>query len=178
MKRFILFLVFACLFSLNVKAGIYHGIDIDNVFEKSDWSNKEKIKEVIDDYALLLQYQKEYDSCLNSVDADISCYDAVAVKILTTLYFKSNSQLEVFDQYNLYSMSDDNLEIYKKYKEGLKNAFMVLECRNKIQGGGGEECFFSVDSGVKKHLSLYIKGLLDASSRCFLEFYPMLKDYK
>ena len=30
MKRFILFLVFACLFSLNVKAGIYHGIDIDN----------------------------------------------------------------------------------------------------------------------------------------------------
>ena len=59
MKRFILFLVFACLFSLNVKAGIYHGIDIDNVFEKSDWSNKEKIKEVIDDYALLLQWNSQ-----------------------------------------------------------------------------------------------------------------------
>lgn len=40
-------------FYANARAELYHGIDIDAVYESSDWSSKEKIKELIDDYIFI-----------------------------------------------------------------------------------------------------------------------------
>ena len=57
MKKFILILGLCLAFSVNVRAELYHGIDIDEIYNSSDWSSKDKIKELIDDYTLLLQYQ-------------------------------------------------------------------------------------------------------------------------
>ena len=43
----------------NVQAKLYHGIDIDDIYAKSDWNSKDEIKDIIDDYSLLLQYNSE-----------------------------------------------------------------------------------------------------------------------
>ena len=60
MKKFILILaVFLGCTINNVQAKLYHGIDIDDVFAKSDWNSKDEIKDIIDDYSLLLQYNSE-----------------------------------------------------------------------------------------------------------------------
>ena len=50
MKRFMFIFTLTLLFSFNVCAETYHGIDIDKVYSQSDWSSKDKIKEIIDDY--------------------------------------------------------------------------------------------------------------------------------
>ena len=58
MKRFVFIFTLTMLFSLNVCAETYHGIDIDKVYSQSDWSSKDKIKEIIDDYKLLRHINK------------------------------------------------------------------------------------------------------------------------
>ena len=71
MKKFILILTFClwCLIS-NVQAKLYHGIDIDDIFAKSDWNSKDEIKGIIDDYTLLLQYNSELSQCADSHKSD------------------------------------------------------------------------------------------------------------
>ena len=61
MKKFIFVLGLCFMFNANAQAELYHGIDIDEVYNSSDWSSKDKIKELIDDYTLLLQYQEEFE---------------------------------------------------------------------------------------------------------------------
>ena len=68
MKRFVFIFAITMLCSLNVYAEIYHGIDIDKVYSQSDWSSKDKIKEIIDDYKLLLTYQKDFNDCSTQKD--------------------------------------------------------------------------------------------------------------
>ena len=52
MRKYIIIIgVFLALVA-NARAELYHGIDIDAVYNSSDWSSKEKIKEIIDDYTL------------------------------------------------------------------------------------------------------------------------------
>ena len=64
MKKFIVILGIFFLFGARyVRAELYHGIDIDAVYNSSDWSSKEKIKEIIDDYTLLLEYQNTLTLC-------------------------------------------------------------------------------------------------------------------
>lgn len=50
LKKFILILIL-CLWCLinNVQAKLYHGIDIDDIYTKSDWNSKDEIKDIIDD---------------------------------------------------------------------------------------------------------------------------------
>ena len=50
MKKVALIFAITLLLSFNVHAETYYGIDIDKVYSQSDWSSKDKIKEIIDDY--------------------------------------------------------------------------------------------------------------------------------
>ena len=86
MKRFMFIFTLTMLFSFNVCAETYHGIDIDKVYSQSDWSSKDKIKDIIDDYKLLVTYQKDFNDCSTQKDGIFFCYDNVAEKILKNLY--------------------------------------------------------------------------------------------
>ena len=63
MRNGVFIFTLTMLFSLNVHAETYHGINIDKVYLQSDWSSKDKIKEIIDDYSLLLTFQKDFNDC-------------------------------------------------------------------------------------------------------------------
>lgn len=79
MKNLIFILSLIFIFTSDVYAEIYHGIDIDSVYENGDWSSKNYIKSIIDDNTLLLQYEQELKNCSytqNSMD----CYDSIAEK--------------------------------------------------------------------------------------------------
>ena len=72
MRKGVLVFALTMLFSFNVYAETYHGIDIDKVYSQSDWSNKDKIKEIVDDYLLLLQFKKDLNQCQGN-DHPIEC---------------------------------------------------------------------------------------------------------
>ena len=82
MKKLLWIVSALIILNTSVKAEIYHGIDIDMVYESSDWNSKEDIKKIIDDYTLLLQYQKELDNCPIELSEILECYDRVAKKII------------------------------------------------------------------------------------------------
>ena len=85
MKMVAFAFVVTFFFSLNVNAELYHGIDIDEVLAQSDWSSKDKIKEIIDDYSLLLQYKNELKQCTSS-DSQLNCMDELTQNIMTVSY--------------------------------------------------------------------------------------------
>ena len=120
MKKFVLILSLFMFLGASAKAEVYHGIDIDAIYKSSDWNNKEEIKELIDDYTLLLQYQKELDNC-----ADFDCLDSISEKIMQRFY-----------SHNL----DDNLTNYHNYVKSTFAAYGVLYCLNKYNIPSGTMC--------------------------------------
>ena len=161
MKKF--FLIFGLVLSLstNVQAEVYHGIDIDAIYESSDWSSKEKIKEIIDDYTLLLQYQKELDNCPIELPDVLGCYDKVAEKIVT----------------NLYIYPKNNVEQYKQLKKALSDAYGLKNCRNKYAWPSGNICVIDSDSDLADSLHKYIQDLLNFSKEQMFK-YSFLEEYK
>ena len=162
MKKFILILGLCLAFSVNVRAELYHGIDIDEIYNSSDWDSKESIKEIIDDYTLLLQYQAELDSCPIELPDVLECYDKVAEKIVT----------------NLYVHPETNLEKYKQFKIALADAFGTKNCRNKYAWPSGHMCELDILSDMSDILKKYITDLLSFSSEQMSTYSPILKEYK
>ena len=99
MKKVALIFTLTLLFSFNVYAEIYHGIDIDKVYDQSDWSSKDKIKELIDDYSLLLTYQEEFNACPKQYNKIFSCYDKITEKILRNLYVYPNNTIKTYQEF-------------------------------------------------------------------------------
>ena len=145
----------------NARAELYHGIDIDAVYESSDWSSKEKIKEMIDDYTLLLQYQEELNNCPIELPEVLGCYDKVAGKIVT----------------NLYVYPESNTEQYRKLKEALSDAYGLKNCRNKYAWPRGNICEIDSDSELADSLKKYIQDLIDFSKEKMFTYSPILKEY-
>jgi len=162
MKKFALISAFICLLTTNATAELYHGIDIDAVYESSDWNSKGSIKEIIDDYTLLLQYQEEFDSCPIELPEVLECYDKVAEKILTTLY--------VYPEYNV--------KEYKQLKEALSNAYGLKNCRNKYAWPSGHMCEIDSDSELSDALKTYIQDLINFCKEKMFEYSSILEDYK
>ena len=163
MKKFILILGFCLAFSVNVRAELYHGIDIDEIYNSSDWSSKDKIKELIDDYTLLLQYQEEFNNCPDVLPDVLECYDKVAEKIVT----------------NLYVYPETNIEKYKQFKIALADAFGIKNCRNKYAWPSGHMCEIDSDSELADALKKYIQDLIDKCKNEMKFYYPhIIKNYK
>lgn len=60
MKKIFAILCTIMLIQNTAYAKTYHNIDIDYIYKTNDLESKAKIKEIIDDYTLLLQYQAEF----------------------------------------------------------------------------------------------------------------------
>ena len=60
------------LLSFKVNAQILHGINIDEIYNKSDWNSKGEIVAIVEDYGLMLNYQKNLENCFTSTQK-ISC---------------------------------------------------------------------------------------------------------
>ncbi|MBR1948701.1 MAG: hypothetical protein IKA30_02785 [Alphaproteobacteria bacterium] len=162
MKIFTLMLgVFLSLIT-NVQANIYHGIDIDKIYEISDWNSKDDIKKLIDDYTLLLQYQKELNNCPIELPDVLDCYDKTAEKIITTLFVQT----------------EYNLEIYKNFKKALSEFYGLKNCRNKYAWPSGQMCNIDKMSDVSNMLKKHIQDLIDFSKEKMFEYSPILEDYK
>ena len=162
MRKGVLVFALTMLFSFNVYAEIYHGIDIDKVYSQSDWSSKDKIKEIIDDYKLLVIYQKELDDCSVHKDKIFFCYDNVAEKILK----------------NLYVYPENNINVYQQFKQKLTDAYSIQSCLNKYEWPSGNLCEVNSRQEILKVLHSYILGLINSSKEKMLSYLPELKNYK
>ena len=162
MKKVALIFAITLLLSFNVHAETYYGIDIDKVYSQSDWSSKDKIKEIIDDYKLLLAYQKELNDCSPQNDEIFFCYDNVAEKILK----------------NLYVYPENNIKVYQQFKQTLTDAYSIQSCLNKYDWPSGNLCEVNSRPEILKVLHSYIQGLINSSKEKMLSYLPELKNYK
>ena len=163
MKKFAVILGVLLLFGAkNAQAEMYHGIDIDAVYNSSDWSSKKDIKQLIDDYTVLLEYEKEFKSCPDVLPDVLDCYDKVAEKIVTNLYVHPKT----------------NLEKYKQFKIALADAYGLKNCRNKYAWPSGHMCENNSDSNLAYSLKQYIQDLIDFSKEKMFTYSPILKEYK
>ena len=163
MRMFALILGLILSLNSNAIAEVYHGIDIDAVYNSSDWDSKESIREIIDDYTLLLQYQEELDNCPIELPEVLDCYDKVAEKIVT----------------NLYVYPEHNVEQYKQLKEALSDAYGLKNCRNKYAWPSGHICDIDSDSELSDALKKYIQDLIDKCKNEMKFYYPhIIENYK
>ena len=161
MKKIVLIIGIFLTLSSNIKAEVYHGIDIDQVYNSSDWNSKEEIKNLIDDYTLLLQYQDEFNNCPDLLPDNLKCYDKIAEKIVTNLY--------VYPEYNV--------KQYKQLKKALSDAYGMKNCRNKHTWPSGNLCEIDRMSDMSYALKKYIQDLLDFSKEKII-LYSIFDDYK
>ena len=162
MKKILFILGMAILTQNTAYSKTYHNIDIDYIYKTNEWDSKAKMKKIIDDYTLLLQYQTEFDNCPELLPDLFPCYDKIAEKILT----------------NLYVYPDENLKYYRLYKQALSEAYGMLHCRNKYGWPAGNICEVKRMDDMSEQLKNYIQSLLNENKENMLEFYPMLNDYK
>ena len=144
MKKFILILaVFLGCTINNVQAKLYHGIDIDDVFAKSDWNSKDEIKDIIDDYSLLLQYNSELSKCADNHNLD--CLNVLAEKIIKHFY---------------YFNYEANMENYQNYVKATFAAYGTVYCLNKYNKPSGTMCNQENEAKTTDVITEYVKTLL------------------
>ena len=162
MKNFLLIFCIYFFSISTVSAEIYHGIDIDSVYNSSDWSSTANIKELIDDYTLLLSYQNELNSCPDILPENLRCYDQIAKKIIA----------------HLYMYPEDNLKQYERFKEVASEAFELKNCRQKYAWPAGNLCDFESNSNLAYFLREYIQNLITSSKEKMLIYSPILEKYQ
>ena len=161
MKKIVLVLGIFLTLSLNVKAEVYRGIDISRVYTSSDWSSKDKIKDIINDYSLLLQYQKELSLCSKEPEKLI-CMNSLTEDIIKNFY---NHNLE------------QNLNNYHNYVKATASAYGVIYCLNKYRFPSGTMCNQETQVKIQETIEQYAKDLLQSVKQIFLG-YSFLQDYK
>ena len=162
MKKLVLILGLCLMLDANAWAEVYHGIDIDAIYESSDWNSKDDIKQLIDDYTLLLQYQEEFNNCPDLLPDVLDCYDAVAEKIVT----------------NLYVQPEYNVEDYKQLKKALSDDYGLKNCRNKYAWPSGHMCEFDMLSDMRHALATYIQNLIDSCKEKMIKYSSILEKYE
>ena len=161
MKNFILATLFNIFIVCASMAEIYHGIDIDDVYKKSDWKTKNDIKDIIDDYTLLNQYKKDLKNC-SSVQIDIECLNKVADKTINRFY-----------NHNLEKSTTD----YQNYVKATFNAYGIVFCLNKYTIPSGTMCHQENYGKTFDVISLYVEALLLQVEEK-IKKYNFIKDYK
>ena len=161
MRKFVLILGLFLTLGANTRAEIYYGIDIDVVYENSDWSSKEKIKDIINDYTLLLQYQKKLYLCSKEVES-LRCMDTLTEDIIKNFY-----------NYNL----EQNLNNYHNYVKSASAVYGIVYCLNKYRTPSGSMCNQETLGKTWKIIEQYDKDLLQSVEK-ILNGYNFLKEYK
>ena len=161
MKKVALIFTLTLLFSFNVYAEIYHGIDIDKVYDQSDWSSKDKIKELIDDYSLLLQFKKDLNQCQEN-SHPIECMNHLAQNIMQHFYTHNY---------------ENNIHDYQNYVKSTLVVYGVAYCLNKYNFPAGTVCEQEKNAQVCKVIKQYIETLLLQIEKQ-ISIYSFIKDYK
>ena len=149
------------LFSLNVDAETYHGIDIDKVYTQSDWSSKDKIKEIIDDYKLLLQFKGDLNQC-HEYSNQFECMNNLTQNIMQHFY-----------HYNY----KNNINDYQNYVKLTLTVYGVAYCLNKYNIPAGTVCEQEKDAQVREVIKQYIETLLSQIEKQ-ISVFSFIKDYK
>lgn len=146
----------------SVEAEIYHGIDIDDIYAKSDLSSKDNIKKAIDDYTLLLQYQNDFTQCSESASSSLTCYDTLSEGILN----------------NFYVYPEANIKKYHQFKESLIEVYAAQNCNNKYLWPSGNLCDVKSNANIRKMLNEYVQDLLNVTKDFMISYLPSLREYK
>ena len=144
MKKFALILGLFLFLGGTARAEIYYGIDINDVYNTGDWNNKAEIKEIIDDYTLLLKFQKELDECANNIYT-FECLNDISEKVLYRFY-----------NYNF----QDNMNSYNNYVKATFSAYGVLYCLNKYNVPSGTMCNQENFGASFETIRMYIQKLI------------------
>lgn len=143
-----------------VRAEVYHGIDIDQVYNSSDWSSKDKIKDIINDYTLLRQYEQKSTQCSQSSDR-FNCINTINEDIIKHFY---NHDL------------NNNLSEYHNYIKSVFAAYGVVYCSNKYRIPPGTMCNQETNGKTQDIIEQYSKDLLQSIEQILLS-YRFLQDY-
>ena len=161
MKKIVFILGIFLTLSLNAEAEVYHGIDIDRVYNSNDWSNKKKIKEIINDYNLLLQYQKKLSLCSKETER-LTCMNALTEDIIKSFY-----------NYNFVQ----NINDYHNYVKSTTSAYGIIYCLNKYKIPSGTICNQETMGKTWEIIEQYDKDLLQSVEKTLIS-YEFLQDYK
>ena len=161
MKKFLLAIVLNTFFVYVSMAKIYHGINIDDVYHNGDWSSKEKIIDIIDDYTLLLEYQTELSKC-ESDNPSIECLDTLAEKILNRFY-----------AYDI----EQSIANYHNYVKATFGAYGVAYCLNKYLIPSGTVCHQENYGKTFDVIVEYLGTLLEQTNKEITDF-NFIKNYK
>ena len=74
---------------------VIHGIDIDEVYNNGDWSSKEYIKQLINDYTLFIELKKQLNECTTNQSDQANCIDTITQKILQNFSSLETNDLNV-----------------------------------------------------------------------------------
>ena len=162
MKKFIVILGIFFLFGARyVQAELYHGIDIDAVYNSSDWSSKEKIKEIIDDYTLLLEYQNTLTLCDPKPDKS-GCMNELAKEIIRHFY---NGNM------------NNNLNIYHNFVTSISEAYGIIYCLDKYKFPAGTICNQENSVNTQKFIKQYITEMLQSIEQELIK-YSFILNYR
>ena len=161
MKKVAFVFALALVFCFDAYAETYHGIDIDKVYAQSDWSSKDKIKEIIDDYSLLIQYKKELTQCAEN-DNQLNCMDNLTQNIMQRFY-----------SYNY----ENNINEYQNYVKSTFAVYGTAYCLNKYNIPPGTICEQEKNTPVNKTIKQYIETLLSQIEKQIKSF-SFIKDYQ
>jgi len=161
MKKFFLILGLYLILGTMVNAETYHGIDIDSVYKSSDWSSKEKIKEIIDDYTLLLENKHKLVSCNQSLEKT-KCMNKLAENIIKHFY---NGNI------------DNNLNNYHNYVISVSEAYGIIYCLNKYKLPAGTICNQENYVNTEKFIEQYINEMLQSIEQNLIK-YSFISNYQ
>lgn len=159
MKKFLIF--FSFLFAMNISFvyanDIYHGIDIDEIYNTSDWNSKNEIKNLIDSYILLLQYEDKLNTCNNNKLE--SCYDDITQNII--------------NHFCIYP--ENEIKEYTVFKESSLNFYTSIACNDKNIGVSGKLCYIDGLPYHRKTMNLLIKNIIKNHKEKILFILPQLE---
>ncbi len=164
MKKFFTIIIFSTFLHIPYACceNIYHGIDVDKIYENGDWSSKEFIVQLIDDYELFLHVKHKFKKCPAELPDDIKCFDDIAKQLLQNFYTEQKSEWDY----------------YIEYKNAAQKVYTISACKNKIAGPGGMMCKIDTKNYVADVIKSYVQTLISSLDTAFDEYYPFLRKYK
>lgn len=140
---------------------VIHGIDIDEVYNSGDWSSKDKIKEIIEDYTLLQLYKLKLIKCTESTEK-LDCQNQTLNNIIKHFYSHN---------------AENDMQIYENYINTINSVYEIAYCQNKYSIPPGTGCLQEARAKTEKILQQYVEFLLLQIEQK-ISLYNFLKNYK
>jgi hypothetical protein len=160
MKKFLCLVLLSFELCSTVWAEVYHGIDIDAVYEQSDWNSTAEIKQIIDDYTLVLEYQTRLAEC-SKLTEPFACFNMLAKNIIIKFYVGSR---------------DEHLKEYQTYIRATSSAYGIVYCLNKYKVPA-TICRQDNIANTRQFAEQYIRDMLHTTAH-HIEEHDFIQNYK